>query len=247
MRRVAHIMGIPISIDTPEAIESTIFEDAFDRLRQIDARFSTYKPGSELSKYQRGELTSSNISEEMRKVQEACDKYTILTDGYFSATFSGPFNPTGYVKGWAIHEAGKLLRAAGVSSYLINAAGDIEATSDGVKTWNIALQNPFSQQKTLGVISLTNGAVATSGTYERGQHIINPLLHQPANSLVSATVYGADIIKADVFATTCIAMGAQRALDFMSVQEGYEALLIDPEGKIQQTQGFMFASTRTAQ
>ena len=240
-------MGIPVSIDIPEAVESSIIEDAFERLRQIDAKFSTYKPASELSKYQRGELHASGLSKEMREVQGACDKYKSLTDGYFSATFSGPFDPTGYVKGWAIHEAGKLLRAAGVSSYLINAAGDIEATSDGVKTWNIALQNPFSQQKTLGIISLTNGAVATSGTYERGQHIINPLQQQPATSLVSATVYGADIITADVFATACIAMGAERALDFMSTQEGYEALLIDPAGKLQQTQGCMFASTQTAQ
>jgi len=225
-------MGIPISIDAPDTTDMSLFEAIFARLREIDEVFSTYKPESEVSRYRRGELHDEQLSSEVRHIKQACKDFENRTAGYFSAYYDGSFDPTGYVKGWAIREAGKILEQRGVRTYLINAAGDILAASIGEKTWNITLQDPFNRQASLGTIGLKNGAIATSGTYERGNHILNPHTEQPTSSVISATVYGRDIITADVFATTCVAMEADKAIDFINQREGYEALLIDAHGLV---------------
>lgn len=230
MRQVEHIMGIPISIDTPNNADAAIFETAFSRLRTIDQVFSTYKPESEVSRYRRGELHDQELRSEVRYIKQACQDFENKTAGYFSAYYDGIFDPTGYVKGWAIREAGDILEKHGVRTYLINAAGDILAASSGEKTWNIALQDPFKRANSLGTVGLKNGAIATSGTYERGTHILDPHTKQVTGHTVSATVYGKDIIAADVFATTCVAMQADQAIDFINLQDGYEALLIDSHG-----------------
>ena len=242
MRRVANIMGIPISIDIPNCQNPELFEMAFTRLHAIDDKFSTYKPGSALNSYRRGQ---AGLDKEMQRIKKACDAYEGLTNGYFSAYYNGTFDPTGYVKGWSIQEVGDLLKARGITTFLINAAGDIMAASSGKKTWNISLQDPFSRSKTLGAVTLTNGTIATSGTYERGQHIIDPHTKKTAATLVSASVYGKEIITADVLATACIAMGSDKAIDFMNSQDGYEALVIDTHGFVLASHGFGAPKTQT--
>jgi thiamine biosynthesis lipoprotein len=229
MRRVKNIMGIPISIDIPELTDEKLFEMVFTRLQQIDTTFSTYKPDSMLNQFLDGKKA---LSSEMQQVKNACAAYEHLTGGYFSAHYNGSFDPTGYVKGWAIQEARDTLKASHVTTFLINAAGDIMAASDGKKLWNISLQDPFSRTATLGTVTLKNGAIATSGTYERGRHIFNPHTKQPVGQLVSASVYGPEIIPADVFATACIAMGGERAIDFINDQPGYEALFVAADGTV---------------
>lgn len=238
MRKISFIMGMPISIDVADSKNEAAIEAAFTRLREIDEIFSTYKPNSEISRFQNDIIRESDLSQDVRTTKKAIESFERITDGYFTAYFNGVYDPTGYIKGWAIAEAATILKKGGITTYLINAAGDIAAASGGQKTWHIALQNPFKQRQSLGTISFQNGAIATSGTYERGGHIINPHTGKPANDLVSATIYGPDIITADVFATACIAMGAEKAIDFIEKQTGYEALLIDVSGGAVASQGF---------
>ena len=80
-------------------------------------------------------------------------------------------------------------------------------------------------------------AVATSGTYEKGQHILDPRSGKPANAWLSFTVVGPDILQADVFATACFAMGIA-GLDFVSRAAGYEAYGIDHQLRVTYTAGF---------
>ena len=134
MRMSRIIMGTGVSLDIPKAKDEKIFNRVFELLEKIDQRYSPYKKDSELSKYQRGEI---GLSAELKKNKSECSKYEKLTDGYFSAYFSGKFNPTGYVKGWAIAEAGKLLRQKGFETFCLSIGGDILARSDGSKEWNI--------------------------------------------------------------------------------------------------------------
>lgn len=68
-------------------------------------------------------------------------------------------------------------------------------------------------------------AVATSGTYENGLHVLNPRTGLPADELISVTVVGADILEADIYATAVLAMGT-RGLQFMEQVPGYEASVI---------------------
>jgi len=245
MRKVAHIMGMPISVDIPgEAPPAAAFRAVFAELRRIDRQFSPYKPDSELMRFRAGELKEAELSDEMQTVMHACEQWAACTNGYFSAYFKGEFDPTGYVKGWAIARAGELLAEQGINTFLINAAGDILARSAGGHKWRIGLEHPQGGRATIGTITTGNVAVATSGTHARGQHILDPHTQKPATELLSVTVRGPNIITADVLATALFAMGPQKALEFMRIQPGYEALLVDTTLRARMTPGF---STQTVQ
>src|SRR6185503_10269705 len=130
MRRVEQIMGMPISIDILDCNDEAVFEAAFSRLGQIDERFSTYKPASEVSRFAAGKITEPDLSDELKKVMAACRDAESKTDGYFSVWAAGAFDPSGYVKGWAVAEAGDVISGQGFGTYCIGAGGDILACSD---------------------------------------------------------------------------------------------------------------------
>lgn len=217
-----------VTIEVPGLKKEPVIKTAFARLRAIDKQFSPYKKNSELSKYNRGELTELTLSPEMKFILHACRRAEEKTDGYFSAWYGGDFDPNGYVKGWAIAEAGKVIEEYGHKTYCIYAGGDILARSAGKKIWKIGIQNPKNKSKILGKINGDNFAVATSGTYERGTHITNPKTGEPAKELLSLTVIGPDIIKADILSTAGFAMG-EKGISFINRQEGYTALTVSRE------------------
>ena len=227
MRQVRQIMGMPISIDAPHAGPEAC-EAAFAVLTAIDLQFSPFRPASELCRFQRGEVQPADCSAEFQAIQAACQHFEQLTEGYFSPFFagSGKYDPTGYVKGWAIQQAGQALEAQGVQTYMINAGGDILARSAGERQWRIALQHPRDRKAAIGSLTAGTIAVATSGTYARGTHILDPHTGKPVRTWLSVTVTGPDIVTADVFATAICAMG-RKGLDFIDSQPGYEALCID--------------------
>lgn len=237
MRRVAQRMGMPVSIDIPDADNNEPFGAVFALLHDIDQRFSPYKPESEVCAIQTGRTPMTELSLEMGEVIRACEVYQKQTNGYFSPYFAGAFDPTGYVKGWAIARAGELLQQRGLSTFLINIAGDVLARSTGGHVWRIALQHPQNARRIMGTVQATNIAVATSGTTARGRHIVNPHSGQPASELLSATVIGPDIIAADVFATATCAMG-KPGREFIADQTGYEALLVTTDLSAYVTAGF---------
>jgi len=210
MRKVAQIMGMPVSIDIPDCEDEAVFEAVFSRLRQIDERFSTYKPDSEVSRYAVGKIADSDLSDELKEVIKACREAEKETGGYFSAWAAAAFDPSGYVKGWAIAEAGKIIEKHGYKTFCIGAGGDILARSNSGKTWNIGIQDPNDKAKILNTLSISNGAVCTSGNYERGGHIFNPRTRKPANELLSVTVAGPDMIWADILATAIFAAGKSK-------------------------------------
>ncbi|MDB5161440.1 MAG: hypothetical protein JWO96_820 [Candidatus Saccharibacteria bacterium] len=236
MRANQIVMGTGVSIDVPGLTDTQFIQKVFSRLQKIDRKFSTYKSKSEISRFRRGELREQELSHEVRKIMRACLEMEKITGGYFSAWFAGEFDPTGYVKGWAISEVGALLEKNGYTTYCVGIGGDIKARSDSGKVWGIGLQNPLDKQSILGRISAKDIAVATSGIYERGDHVINPKTGNPANELLGITVAGPDIIRADVFATAAFAMGTA-GLSFIEDQPGYEALAVDKAGKALATSG----------
>lgn len=223
MRRTEFLMGTHASVDVPECKKEKVFKATFDRFHEIIERFSPFKPDSELCRFQRGELSEKQLSSEMKKIKKACEEAEKITSGYFSAYFAGKFNPTGYVKGWAIAEAGRVIERHGYRTYCIGVGGDILARSDSDKVWKIGVQDPTDKQKILDKLSISNGTVATSGSYERGGHVINPKTKEPNNELLSMTVIGPDIIWADVFATAAFAMG-KKGESFVNRQEDYKAI-----------------------
>jgi len=228
-------MGMPVSVDIPNCHEGEVFRQVFAQLRGIDDQFSPFRPDSELSRYRRGEITQDDLSIGLRDVIRGCQEAEAETDGYFSAHYGQDFDPTGYVKGWAIKQGCEVIDAAGYHTYCLSAGGDINAKSSGDKIWHIGIQDPRDKAKIIKTITGKNFAVATSGNYERGQHIINPKTGRPPADLISLTAVGPDIIKADVLATAAYAMG-RPGLNFIEHKAlAYEALAIDKEGKVLMT------------
>lgn len=223
MRKVEHIMGMPVTIDIPDCPDTTIFDKAFGLLREIDAQFSNYKPKSEMSQFIRGNLKEANFSKGLRAILLGCKNASEQTNGYFSASIEGVFDANGYIKGWAINQTADCIIGLGATTFCIGAGGDILAK--GVKKWKIGIQDPFNKQVVYKTIELKNQAIATSGSYEKGPHIINPKTKKPADYWASVSVVGPAIIQADVFATACFAMG-EEAINFIKSFPDYSLIAI---------------------
>lgn len=231
MRRVEEHMGMPISIDIPGNKSKRIFDDLFDLCEDTDNRFSPYKNNSELQKLWRGQIKERDASDDMKHIIAECARYEQLTDRYFSARYAGTFNPTGYVKAWAIERMTNYLAEKQIKTYLINAGGDIVAHSEAGHNWDIAIANPFDTNQPIATLKADNLAVATSGLYERGAHIYDPHTKLPVDAFASVTIFGPDITTADVLATAVFAMG-DKAGDFIAKQQNYQAIIIDKAGNL---------------
>ena len=153
----------------------------------------------------------------------------------------GGIDPTGYVKGWAAQRALGAFRASGVRGAIVNAAGDIASFGDlgHGQPFRIGIADPFSPGRLAEVVYLT-GAIATSGTYERGNHLIDPHSGRPTARVASASVTGPDLGLADALATA-IAVAGEAGLDVIEALDGYEALIITIDGIRRWTQHFPFA------
>lgn len=234
-------MGMPIEIEISDSNAQAALEAAFAYLVSVDERFSTYKKDSEISRMNRGEITLSEASADMREVFALAEKTKKETNGYFNICRpDGHSDPSGIVKGWAILNTGALIRKAGHENYFVNAGGDIAmngTTAEG-KDWSVGIRNPFNVNEIVKVVHPRGKGIATSGSYIRGDHIYNP--HTPKQELkevVSITVIGPDVFEADRFATAAFAMG-KKGIVFIENLPDFEGYMIDVHGVATATSGF---------
>jgi thiamine biosynthesis lipoprotein len=115
---------------------------------------------------------------------------------------------------------------------LVCAGGDIAAACDRTDTpdWRVGIEDPRDRCRVLRTICMRDGAVATSGTAARGAHIVDPVTGAPAAGLLSATVVGASLTRADVDATATFVRGAA-AVGWLTAT-GRSALLVQPGGRV---------------
>jgi thiamine biosynthesis lipoprotein len=237
-------MGTTVSVDIqPPLVPSGTVDALFEELHDVDARFSTYKPDSEISRLMRGELREEDASLDVRHVLAACDHLAIATDGAFDARRHRPdgrLDPSGYVKGWAVEEAAWRLDSAGARNYWINAGGDIVARghAEPGRAWRVGIRHPDQADRVAAVLAVSDRAVATSGTYERGEHIIDPRSGRPAAGLRSVTVVGPGLAFTDAYATAVYAMGPD-GLGWLADRDGgtYAALAITDDDRTIWTEG----------
>lgn len=216
--RVERIMGMPISVHVlgnSSALRSSS-EDAIDRcfaeLRDIDRVFSPFRADSDICRLARGELHMGDADPRVREVEALCLAAEIETDGLFTATWRDRFDPTGYVKGWAVERAARRHLAPLLPSEAavgINAGGDMQLfTADGADwQWSIGIADPHRAGALIATFEIRSGAIATSGTAERGKHIIDPRTGEPALGVSSATVVAESLALADLWATTAVVAG----------------------------------------
>ncbi len=218
---VAQIMGMPISIHTilePQAIDDAASHDAarrcFDDLRDVDRVFSPFDSRSEIRRIARGDLRVTDASPMVAEVRDLCDQAREATGGRFDAEWKGWFDPTGLVKGWAVDMVARrhlepLIADRHVAAVGINAGGDMQLCSrpDASWIWNVGISDPRTPGQVIATLPLSTGAIATSGTAERGPHIVDPRTGQPATGVLSATVTAGRLTCADLWATTAVIAG----------------------------------------
>lgn len=237
------IMGMPITIemvsDTYEVGQA--IASAFLYFESIDARFSTYKEQSEIMQINRGEVLESEWSEDMKEVLRLAEMTKQETNGYFDIrTREGLIDPSGMVKGWAIHKVGELLTQQGFANFYVEAGGDIETSGMNAddEPWRVGIRSPFNTQEIVKRIELTNVGIATSGAYIRGAHIYNPNDHNDSlTDVVSLSVIAHNAYEADRFATAGFAMGSE-GINFIESLKGLEGYVITRDGQAVFTSNF---------
>jgi FAD:protein FMN transferase len=246
--RVEHIMGTAISIDVrePDVVGATV-EAAFDWLRQVDARFSPYKSSSEISRLGRGELTVEECHADVGEVLSLCEDLREETRGVFNAWRCRPdgrLDPSGVVKGWAVERAAGILQRGGARNFCLNAGGDIviRGEPEPGRAWRIGIRHPQDAAALAGVLQGHDLAVATSGAYERGHHIVDARTGIPARALLSLTVAGPSLTGADAYATAGFAMG-QAGATWVATHPGYAPFAVS-NGRAQYTDAFADLLTR---
>jgi thiamine biosynthesis lipoprotein len=242
VRRVEHIMGLPIVVDVRADCTDDVLDELFDWLRWVDATFSTFKEDSEISCINRGELRREDAHHHVRQVLERCDRLRDETNGYFDMrTPDGSIDPSGLVKGWAVDRAATILDDAALCDYAVSAGGDMRVRGRAVPelTWCVGIQHPLERQQVAAVIeSSTDLAIATSGAYARGEHVWNPHSSRPPVGILSVTIVGAELATADAYATAAFAMGADLAPHWTARLHGYEAMTILADETVFKTGGF---------
>jgi len=205
--------------------------------REVDEVFSTYKENSQVSKLRRGEIKISDCTEDLQEVWQLCLQAKELTDGSFDPwCVEGGFDPSGYVKGWASDKAIEILRSHGAVFIQVNGAGDLSLLGGPHK---IGIRSPEDEKVILKIFELNGGAIATSGTYERGAHIRDPHTGLIAIGARSATVVGPDGGLADALATALIVSGRDGAVWFSKPKLAqYHAWVIDRNDDVAWSVGY---------
>jgi thiamine biosynthesis lipoprotein len=244
LRQEIEVWGTVLFVDvaSPDVNEAAL-QESLNELRDfaihVDEVFSTYKSNSQVSLLRRNEISIEESTEEVQDVWERCAIARDLTDGAFDPwAVVGGFDPSGLVKGWAADKCAEILLAAGAIYIQVNAAGDLALRGgyfkDGqVSPWSIGVVNPENRQEIVQVFEITDGAIATSGSYERGAHIVDPHSGLIAIGAKSATVIGPDGGLADALATALMVEGRDGAPWFSRPElTQYSAWVIDRYGDV---------------
>jgi thiamine biosynthesis lipoprotein len=224
-----------------ESAVDKAFEEATYQLRRTDEIFSTYQRDSQISRIRQGELDLAAADSVVGQVYEACQRAREVTHGYFDPwAIPGGFDPTGLVKGFALGQACQRLRDSGARGALVNAGGDFAAFGEPGpdQAWVVALRHPGRSDTTIAQLVVPSpGALATSGTYERGQHLLDPFRGLPTARAASASVAGPDPGLADALATA-LAVAGVPGLAWFGDLDGYFGLVVDANLEMRATPGF---------
>jgi thiamine biosynthesis lipoprotein len=230
-------MGTVFSLTVLDVADgaSAALDDVMAWLEHVEATFSTFRQDSEISRLGRGQLALAECSMEVREVLALCNREEDMSDGAFSAWRGGRLDPAGMVKGWGIAGAGARLAAHGLANYCVNGGGDVQCAGPGRGAgWIIGVAHPFVAGALLVKVRVP-GAIATSGSYERGSHIAHARTGR-RGPLASLTVLAPTILWADAHATAGFAMSDARP--WLESLPGVEALGVLTDGSYWTTAGF---------
>ena len=157
-------------------------------------------------------------------------------------------------KGFASQIVMDKVKEAGCKYAILSAGGNIIALErpniEGRDKWAIGVQDPDveveEEKQPIEIIRGNNLSIVTSGDYQRfytvdGKryaHIIDPETLQPAEKFKSVTIITKDSGLADYLSTTLFILDQEKGLELLNKFEDAEAMWVDKDGNIKQTEGF---------
>ena len=251
LRHAEPVMGTVVSFDVrdPGPGAGDGLRRAVAWLHRVDAVFSTYRADSQISRLGRGELALADCDPEVAEVLALGAEAERAGGGWFSVRpggAGGPLDPSGVVKGWAVERASAILREAGSVRHSVNGGGDVQTAGEPEpgRGWHLAVAHPLHPGAFATVVRGDGIALATSGTAERGAHILDPHTGAPVTGgdLASVSVVGTSLTAADIAATTAFALGGVRggaaARAWLERQPGLEGFAVTADGRAWWTPGF---------
>jgi len=203
-----------------------------DQLREVDRIFSTYRDDSVINRLDRGELHIDQCPREVIEVLDLGREAEWQSGGAFSIylpTAGGRrrLDPSGVVKGWAVERASALLSDLDDTDFCLSAGGDMVCRTADVDrpNWRIGIEDPRNPRMLIAVVPIRSGAVATSGTAHRGQHLVDARTGLAVHGVASVTVVGSSLTWADIDATAAYARGAGAAA-WLSGRPGRTGLIV---------------------
>lgn len=187
--------------------------------------------------------------EELTDLLQNIDYEKVLLEENFVTLPDGMQLDLGAVgKGYTGDMIAELLKEQGVTSALLDIGGNIQMVGrkPNGSRWRLGIQNPFGEGS-LGVLESEDGAVVTSGNYERyfiGEdgkqygHIIDPSTGYPAESgLASVSIIAKEGKLCDALSTAIYVMGLEEATEYWQENGGFEMLLVTDNNEIYLTEG----------
>ncbi len=145
----------------------------------------------------------------------------------------------GIGKGFAGDKFSEVFKKYGISSAYTNIGGNVVAlgTKPDGSPWRVGIQHPRQENSLIGLVSVADKAVVTSGDYQRYfvdsngkryHHILDPSTGYPAESgLISVTIVADSSMAADALSTILFVGGMNRGIELLKAFPGTEAILID--------------------
>jgi FAD:protein FMN transferase len=149
----------------------------------------------------------------------------------------------GIAKGYAVDKAAALLSAAGLTSFFVQAGGDLYAKGkkpDGTD-WQAGIRDPRGKEgQYFAKLPLSDHAFSTAGDYERSyvvngkryHHIIDPRTGQPATACRSVTIWAPNAFIADAIDDAVFILGPEKGLKLVESIDGVAAVVVDARNNV---------------
>jgi thiamine biosynthesis lipoprotein len=207
-------------------------------LQGIDQIASTWKPDSEISRYNRAVSKDGfQLSDELREIMTLSEQLKVSTGGAFDIHHQGEeIDVSAIAKGYAVDRIADYLHDdLDIQDFLVEIGGEVKARGNNAKAklWKVAIYIPPSHAHIVGPrVTLNNTSIATSGLYFKENHIKNAETgYAPDHDLLSCSVIHPSNATADALATALYVMGAEAGLAWAD-QNKVEAIFIKSDGSI---------------
>jgi len=152
----------------------------------------------------------------------------------------------GIAKGYALDNAGAILRGGGVDNYMIFGGGQVQVHGRrNGRPWRVGIRHPRDLSAYFAALESTGASFSTSGDYEhatfeesgkRWHHIIDPKTGLPADKSLSVTIMTAEGIYADALSTAAFILGPTKALKMLSrIAYPAEAVIVGSDCRVYMT------------